>query len=167
MQQHFRTHAGHCQADDMRSALSARRSVYPKVRDVSDLVEEFLPQSVQPVDTIVKILIQHLRRKAHSRDAGHILCAGAHSTLLSAAEDQVLHLHLVADIEETGSLGRVDLVSADRQKVDPPLLGIDLCLAKTLHRVHMKERGRIFCINALRDLPDRLYRANLIIGVHN
>ena len=96
----------------MRRALSPFGSVHPKVRNVGDLSEELLPQSVQSFDTVFKILIQHLRRKAHSRDAGHILRAGAHSALLPAAVDQVLHLHLVADIEETGSLGRVDLVPA-------------------------------------------------------
>ena len=58
-------------------------------------------------------------------------------------------------------------MSADGEHIDPPFLGVDLRFAKTLHCVHMEQRRRILGIDALRDLPDRLHRADLVVRVHD
>ena len=96
----------------MGRAESLLRTVHKYVRYITHKRDEHLPQTVQFLHLFVKILIQYFGSEAHRGNPRDVLRAGAHSVLLSAAEDQVLHLHLVADIEETGSLGRMDLVSA-------------------------------------------------------
>ena len=167
MQQHFRAHARRRQADDMGRALSSPGTVDLNVRDIGDQRDKLLPQSVQSLQSAVQILIEHLGGQSHAGDAGHILRAGAHTVLLSAAEDQVSHPHFVGDIEEADALGRVDLVSADSQEVDAPLLGEDPGLAEPLHRVHVKEHGGILRLDQAADLLDGLDRADLVVGMHD
>ena len=72
---------------------------------------------------------------------------------------------LVADIEKSYPLRPVKLMPAGRKQVNMTVPDIDRQMPIHLHRIGM-EQNTLLCSN-LTDLPDRLDRSDLIIGIHH
>ena len=85
---------------------------------------------------------RQFRRAAEADDAGHVLGAGAPPAFLPAAAQQRRELHAAAHIQRADALGRMQLVSGQRQHVDAGRLHVDGEFPDRLHRVGVKQRPR-------------------------
>lgn len=110
-----------------------------------------------------------LRRAARGAERSgqeRALRAGAPAALMSGAVDERLDLDPPANVERADALGGIDLVARDGEKIDPELI-IDLRrdLADGLGGVGVQEHAAL--AGDLRDLGDRLDRADLVVRVHD
>ena len=79
--------------------------------------------------------------------------------------DKGTNLYPCADIEESDSLGPVQLVSAGTEHVNVIFIHLDGHMGKCLYRIGV-EQNPVFPGNGP-DFLDRLNGANLIIGKHH
>ena len=167
VEQNLRADTAHTHTQDMRSRCLICSSVENNIGDDTEALDQAVFHGEQFCPVTVEVFIEHPGGKRHTGDAGNIFCAGPQAVLLSSAVHLRYQPHAVCNIEKSGSLGTMDLVSADRQKVNIHPFGINLCLAEALHCIDMKERIRICGFDGLSDLFDRLHCADNIIRMHN
>ena len=167
VQEHLGPHAADADAQDMGRRRPVRAAVEGKVRDLRQALHQTLLHGEELPAVPVQVPAEHLRGQGHAGDPGDVLGPGPHAALLAAPVQEGLQTDTVRHIEQARPLGAVDLVAACRQQVDLHPLGQDLRLAEALHGVHVEEGLRIGCLDGPADLRDRLYGADLIVGVHD
>ena len=114
----------------------------------------------------VEIFIDPRSCHTESCDSRHIVCTGAHSTLLSATEDLRDDLHFFIDIQKSNTLWSVDLVSADCKKIDAHLFRVNAVFTKSLDGIYMIKSLRAFFVNHLRNFFYRHHGTDFVIYKH-
>ncbi len=140
-------------------------------------VDDHLREGCQP---LAQALVQRTHRRIaalhglgkaggsrrQTQRIGQVLGAGAQPALLLAAEvGRLERLHkAVAEVERTNALGGVDLVPADRQRVD--IRQLDGDAHPRLHRVHMDDGAAVAALDLCRQPLHIVAGADLVIDHH-
>src|SRR3990172_1063688 len=143
-----------------------RMAVYHQVIDPLD--ETFLqpvPERGDVAHPAGDLRGSDLRGLAQAHESGNILRSGASAVFLDAAFDLGLDPHVFANIERRRSLWPVELVARERERVHTEGLHVHRDPSRGGDRVGM-EQHTLFAGNGA-DLLDRLYRADLIVRVHD
>ena len=150
----------------MRRTFSDRHSINHYVIYFRKPLCHTFFQLIKMFDLFIKILIHHLRCHAKTCDSRHIISSGAHSILLSAAQDQWLHLCFTVNVKKSDTFWSVDLMSADRKKMDSPFLRIDPIFAKCLNCIYMIQCFRTLLLNHSTNFFYRHHCSGLIVYHH-
>src|SRR3990172_1065119 len=143
-----------------------RMAVYHQVIDPLD--ETFLqpvPERGDGAQPAGDIRGRDLRGLAQAHEGGNILRSRAPSVLLDAALDLRLDPHPFAHEERRRSFGPVELVARERERVHAEGLYVHRDPSRGSDRVGMEQHALLAGNGA--DLFDRLYRADLIVRVHD
>src|SRR5262249_10312434 len=99
---------------------------------------------------------------------GDVERAGTHAAFVAAAIDNGGKLDAgiaTPNVEGANTLGAVDLVGGNGEKVDIVLLHVHRDLAHGLNAIDGKNNAVFF--GDLADFRDRIDRANFVVGVHD
>ncbi len=143
MQQNLAFHALEADAHDLRRPLAARRVVKCHAGKLRETLLGILLQFIEVINLLPVIREHFFHGRPHTGHARHIFRTRPQAALLAAAVDQGLNLHTAVYIEEPGSLGAVQLMGADAQKVDALALRPDVVFAVGLDRIHMEQCFRV------------------------
>ena len=99
-------------------------------------------------------------------DRGDVLRACADPGLLAASLDDGMDSGVVRADQGARTLGAIDLVGGDRDRVDAERLHVDLDLAQSLHGVDVDRSVRCLAADDPREFADGEDAAELIVRKH-
>ena len=102
---------------------------------------------------------------AQADDAGDVFGPGPQARFVPRAVQHRLQCDAVADVQRADAFGGVHLVPGDRQQIDLQLIDLRADLADRLRGVGV-QRNLVLVADG-GDLPQRLDRADLVVGVHD
>ena len=120
-----------------------------------------------PLPFLLQIRINRLGCECHACDPRNIFRTGTHAVLLPTAQDLRFQFCLFGYVKQPDSLRPVEFVCADAQQVNAHLLGMDHAVTKALHRIHVEKDLRIFPLEQLSDVLNRLHGTDLVIRMHH
>ena len=122
-------------------------------------------KAFQPTALFLALAHDELRGASETYSGGDVLGSRATTTVLRAAVEQRLDDRPAANEDRAASLRCSDLVTGHREDVERYGLRVDRQLAERLYGVGMKEHAAR--LGAIREIFDRLDRADLIVHPHD
>ena len=124
-------------------------------------------QVFHPFACVGKRILSLFYRQRKSQYTGNIFRGRSQTALLSAAEQVGTDIDSGLYVKSGDTLGRVDLVSADRVEVDAEIGKVYFDLPHCLHAVGMKDHVRPNVFGYFTEFFDIVYTAGLVVYVHN
>ena len=126
-----------------------------------------LLETIHVFHILFQIFVDFHSGSAKSCNSRYIVCSGTHSALLSSAKDLRLDFCFFINIKKSHALWSVNLMTADRKKIDSHFFWVDPVFSKGLYGIHMKQSPGTFFVDKGRDLLHRHHSAHFIIYIHH
>ena len=126
---------------------------------------QLVPQGGDFYGVLLHMSAGFLQSRRHAHDGRNIFRPRPLAPLLGPALNEAFQRRPPPGVKRPDSLWSVELVGGKRQQVDVLGLGVNGQMPRCLDRVGVEQHP---CLPAGRsDLPNGLYGANLVVGIHN